>query len=135
MLTVYNTLLDFDITCPEDLMRYNSAIAHLNEHKKKTKNAGTTHDENSMNSYVEFLRQECDVVINFIDEVFGEGTCNKLLGEKSSLSSLIDLCDEIAIAVKSSAKCTEKKFARYEPNRKKGDGCEKKAVRRKNARK
>ncbi len=119
MLTVYNTPLDFDITCPEDILRYNKAVAKMSEQKTiaDKKEQGKNEADGDIKEYAEYLRQECDVVINFIDDVFGEGTCNKLMGEKSSLSALIDLCDEITVAVKNSTKEAEKKLAKYEPNR------------------
>ncbi len=118
MLVVHNIPLDFDITCPEDLFRYNNALLNLQKQKKPYKSSVSTSKNNNITEYAEFLKQECKTVTDFIDNVFGGGTCNKLLGDKASLTNLMDLCDEITLAIKDQTKNAQKRFSRYEPNRK-----------------
>ncbi len=116
MLTVNNVLLNFDITAPEDLLRYNSALVKMQNAKQTT--FDTAQGESDVLKYAEFLKVQCKVVTDFIDEVFGDGTCNELLCEKVSLSQLMDVCNEISLAIKGQTQSVQKKLAKYEPNRK-----------------
>ena len=38
------------------------------------------------------------LLTDWIDGIFGDGACNKLLGHKTSLSNVMSLCDEIGEA-------------------------------------
>ena len=84
---------------------------------------GTASDE-AFDQYVAFIETQCRLATDFIDETFGEGVCDQLLGPKTSLEKLLDLCDEIGRAVEQQGSQLETKLTRYKPNRTtaKGEG-------------
>ncbi len=116
MLLVNGEELNFDITCPSDIKSYRQAMdilmhntAVLNELKK---------EETGIESYERIIEAECNLLCEFIDNLLGEGTCNKCVGKKISVNALYDFCAQIASAINEQAKETNKKFAPYKPNRK-----------------
>ena len=54
---------------------------------------------------------------DFIDAAFGEGTCNKLLGAKTSLDKLMDTVAALREAVTEQGEQAGKKLEAYAPNR------------------
>ena len=49
-------------------------------------------------AYKEWMTAYVRLLTDWIDGIFGDGACNKLLGPKTSLSAVISLCDEIGEA-------------------------------------
>ncbi len=115
MLVLHNVPLDFDITSPKDLKRYNEAMKTLMHNASVLKEL--TNGENSVENYVITLEHECALLVEFIDNMLGEGTCRRFLKDKISINSLNDLCADIANAINVQAEETKKKFAPYKPNK------------------
>ncbi len=42
------------------------------------------------------IEMECDAVIHFIDDIFGQGSARKVLGEETDLLTCLDAFDELA---------------------------------------
>ncbi len=119
MLILNNVPLDFDITSPADLKRYNKALETLNHNAKVlTELRGTKEQKNDINTYAKTIETECELLCEFIDTLLGSGTCNRFLGEKISVNSLYDFCADLAKAIKVQANETKDKFAPYVPNKK-----------------
>lgn len=118
MITVNGTAIDFDITAPEDLRRYRAAGEKMTEAAAALPQApagkGAGED---FSAYITFLEGQCKVLTDFIDEAFGEGTCDALLGPKTSLEKLLDVCDAIGAAVEQQGKDVGVKIKKYAPNR------------------
>lgn len=118
MITVNGNELDFDLTSPEDLRRYTEAGEALNAASALI--APPPEDLASPTGfacYITYLDQSCRAVASFIDAVFGQNTCNRLLGPKSSLEKLLDLCDAISAALEEQGRRVGVKIQKYTPNR------------------
>ncbi len=118
MITVNGNNLDFDLTSPEDLRRYTAAGEALNAASALI--APPPEDLTTATGfadYITYLDQSCRAMMAFIDEVFGQNTCNRLLGPKSSLEKLLDLCDEISAAMEEQGRRVGVKIQKYTPNR------------------
>ena len=118
MLKIKGTEIDFDITAPEDLRRYRAAgekmaAAQLPE----PPHPGKELTDADMDQYISYLEAQCRLLTDFIDEAFGEGVCDRLLGPKTSLEKLLDLCDALGAAVEEQTGAVGVKITRYAPNR------------------
>ena len=106
---------DFDISCPEDLERY------LRCSEEMTQKAASAPPMPADMTYPHGLRAYTD----WIDGIFGDGACNKLLGPKTSLSGVMSLCDEIGEAAVQQGNAVGLQIKKYMPNRatrRKADG-------------
>ena len=64
---------DFDIADAECMERYEKALHQMQERTKNTAKSGTTSER---------MKQACQLVFDFFDQVVGEGTSKQLFGEK-----------------------------------------------------
>ncbi len=118
MITVNGTSIDFDITAPEDLRRYRAAGEKMTEAAAALPQAPADMSASGdFGAYIAFLEGQCKVLTDFIDEAFGQGTCDALLGPKTSLEKLLDVCDAIGAAVEQQGKEVGVKIKKYAPNR------------------
>ncbi|MEG2924365.1 MAG: DUF6673 family protein [Oscillospiraceae bacterium] len=118
MIKVNGLEIDFDITAPDDVRRYIAAG------DKMTDAAATLSDlpcdistRDGYEKYISFLTVECKLLTDFIDEAFGNGVCNSLLGKKMSLEKLLDICNTIGASVEAQGKAVGVKIQKYTPNR------------------
>ncbi len=132
MIVLNNVELDFDITSPECMKRYTAALKKLEKSKseqssnmlqqnavEKTQNSDISiQNSNALEQYTQFIQTECTLVTNFIDEVFGNGTCNLLLGNKVSLVQLFNLCEDLLQQINQQTKKAQALFELYKPNTK-----------------
>lgn len=65
----------------------------------------------------EFIRKECEIVRNFFDNIFGEGTSKKIFGNKYSLSICISTFQQFIEAKISQQKELEEVINKYSPER------------------
>ena len=65
----------------------------------------------------EGIRQECKIIKDFLDYVFGDGTSKKLLGDKNSLIKCIDTFEDIIKARNEQVKSVETRLNKYSPER------------------
>ncbi len=118
MLNINNVQVEFDVTSPEDIRRYARAAAAMTAQMKSL--CEDSKDESiSAAQYAEHLERQCKILTNFIDDAFGEGTCNKLLCKRTRL---YEICTSIATALELHTSELKEKFAGYEPNRKTKNG-------------
>lgn len=102
MITVLGHEIDFDVTAPADLDRYLEAMREMEQRASgmpampEQASLGTA---DGIRAYTEYLRGQCMLLTDFIDAAFGEGTCNKLLGAKTSLDKLMDMVAALREAV------------------------------------
>lgn len=68
-------------------------------------------------SYSQVIREECRIINNFFDNVFGEGVSEKLFGNKSNLEDHIKAFEDIVKQKIEQQKGLESTFERYQPNR------------------
>ena len=68
-------------------------------------------------SYSQVIREECRIINNFFDNVFGEGVSEKLFGNKNNLEDHIKAFEDIVKQKIEQQKGLESTFERYQPNR------------------
>jgi hypothetical protein len=118
MLKIREFEFDFDISAPEDLERYLHSCKAMEERERNA--PGMPVDRTSpqyLADYLAWLKAYCKLLTDWIDDVLGEGACNKLLGAKTSLSELLDLWDEIEAAATAQGEAIGRHVQKYTPNR------------------
>lgn len=114
MLTVNTVQLDFDITSPSDVLRYKQAGERM-----ETEGAALTlptlspDDPAFLDTYMGMLNDQLRLFGNFIDEVFGDGVAEQLLGNNPSLNKVTEIND----AMETQGKEFGIKLQKYQPNR------------------
>lgn len=120
MLTVLGKEIDFDVTSPADMQRYLAAETAMHEAAATLTPApdpATMATMEGLQAYQEHLAAQCKLLTDFIDAAFGDGTCNALLGPKTSLSTLLDVMDALRDAITSQGTKYAQRLAAYKPNR------------------
>ena len=120
MLTVLGKEIDFDVTSPADMQRYLAAETVMHEAAATLPPApdpATMAPMEGLHAYQEHLAAQCKLLTDFIDAAFGDGTCNALLGPKTSLSTLLDVMDALRDAITSQGTKYAQRLAAYKPNR------------------
>lgn len=65
----------------------------------------------------EGIRQECKIAKDFLDYVLGEGTSQKLFGEKNSLKECVKALEELENARQEQEKYFNTTISKYSPDR------------------
>ena len=73
--------------------------------------------KNSTVSPAEGIRQECKIIKDFLDYVIGEGTSEKLFGNKNSLSQCLKTYEDIVKARDEQINEFEARVSKYSPDR------------------
>ncbi|MDL2273451.1 hypothetical protein LJC34_02750 [Oscillospiraceae bacterium OttesenSCG-928-G22] len=118
MITVNNIQLDFDITSPTDVLRYKRAGENMETAGAEITLPSISPDDPAfLDAYVDMLNSELRLFGNFIDEVFGDGTAEQLLGNNSSLNKVTQINDALGEAMEAQGKEFGVKLQKYKPNR------------------
>ena len=118
MITVNNVQLDFDITSPADVVRYKQAGEHMEaEGAALTMPTLAPDDPGFLDAYVEMLNNELRLYGNFIDEVFGDGVAEQLLGKNPSLNKVTEINEALSTAMETQGQEFGIKLQKYKPNR------------------
>ena len=73
--------LNFDITSPSDVLRYKAAGERMEAEGAKIAMPSLQPDDpNFLNTYVDMLNAQLRLFGDFLDEVFGGGVAQQLLG-------------------------------------------------------
>lgn len=68
-------------------------------------------------STAEGIRQECKIIKDFFDFVFGDGTSEKLFGNKNSLKICLDAFEDVEKESKKSTIDFNERVSKYSPER------------------
>ena len=118
MITVNNIQLDFDITSPSDVLRYKAAGERMEaEGASITLPTVAPDDPKFLDAYVDMLNAQLRLFGNFIDEVFGDGIAEQLLGNNPSLNKVTEINDVLGAAMEAQGKEFGVKLQKYRPNR------------------
>ena len=118
MLTVNNVQLDFDITSPSDILRYKQAGDRMETERQALTLPNVSPDDPSfLDVYVEMINGQLRLFGNFIDEVFGDGVAEQLLGNNPSLNRVAEINDTLSTALETQGKEFGVKLQKYQPNR------------------
>jgi hypothetical protein len=118
MLKVNDIQLDFDITSPSDVLRYKQAGERM-----EAGGAGVTlpalapDDPAFLDAYVDMLNAQLRLFGNFIDEAFGDGAAERLLGDNPSLNRVAEINDALGAAMEAQGKEFGVRLQKYKPNR------------------
>ena len=105
--------IDFDVDFTDA-----DIIEKIDEGCKKVEEETEKLQENENNlTPAEGIRQECKIIKDFLDYVFGDGTSKKLLGEKDSLVLCINTFEDIIKARDEQVKSIENRLNKYSPER------------------
>lgn len=86
-MRIKNIEVEFSFSDADDLER-------LENSAKKVKEISDEYKKKEL-SVSEAIREECKIINDFFDEVFGEGISEKLFNEKNDLKEHIDLFKDI----------------------------------------
>ena len=118
MIEVNNIQLDFDITSPSDIVRYKLAGERMEaEGANITLPTLSPDDPGFLDAYVDMLNAQLRLFGNFIDEVFGDGVAEQLLGNNPSLNKVNEINDALGVAMEAQGKEFGVKTQKYKPNR------------------
>ena len=118
MLKIREYEFDFDISAPGDLEKYLHSCEVMAEKEKLAPKMPTdVQDPQYMQDYYKWLSAYCTILTDWIDDILGDGACNKLLGPKTSLSGLMNVYDEISEAATAQGNAIGQNIRKYMPNR------------------
>ena len=108
-MKIRNIEVDFDFLDADDVERFENAARRVveecaNKDKKEL-------------SYAEVIREECNIVENFFDNVFGKGISEKLFNGKKNLSDHVKAFEDIVKMKNEKQKDLQSTLDRYQPNR------------------
>lgn len=120
MLLVLDHEIDFDITSPADLQRYLAAAEEMEraaESLPGMPSPDALQTREGLEQYAACVAGQCSLLTGFLDAAFGDGTCNALLGPKTSLNRLLEVCAALREALAAQGEQVGRRLAEYLPNR------------------
>lgn len=86
-MKIKNVELDFSFLNADDMERLENASKRVFDETEKVKDVEM--------SYAKTLRFECNLIDTFFDEVFGEGTSEKVFGGKNNLDEKFEAFEDV----------------------------------------
>lgn len=101
--------VDFDFLDADDVERFEKEA-------KRVKEECNLKEKQNMR-YSEVIREECNIIDRFFDNVFGEGTAEKLFNGKKNLNEHIKAFEDIVNEKIKQQNGLQNTLERYQPNR------------------
>lgn len=101
--------VNFDFLDADDVERFEREAQKVKEESNEK--------EKIEISYAEAIRQECNIIENFFDNVFGKGISDKMFKGKKNLNEHIKAFEDIVNEKISQQRGLENTLDRYQPNR------------------
>jgi hypothetical protein len=118
MIEVNGIQLDFDITSPVDVQRYKEALEQMDEDGKQISLPTLKSDDPKfLDAYTDMLNAELQLYGNFLDDLFGDGVAEQLLGNKPSLRKIAEIDDAVGSAIAAQGDAFGLSLQKYKPNR------------------
>lgn len=118
MIEVNGIQLDFDITAPDDVLRYQQALERAQgRDDDPTYPPMSPDDPDFLNAYRAFLEATLRNFADYVDEIFGEGTAYKLFDGKASINKMYDINDALNEAMEKHGEESGIRIQKYTPNR------------------
>lgn len=113
-MTIINGVeFDIDFTDADFIEKielgYNDVVKKTQEMQKNNENIQLTNAEG--------IRQECKIIKDFFDYVLGDGTSEKLFGNKNSLDKCMNAFEDITKAKESQLADFQTRVSKYSPDR------------------
>jgi len=106
-MKVRNVELDFSITNLENIKKIENAYKKIQEDSETFKS----------DDFFEQMEHECKVGKAFFDEVFGEGTAQKLFGDENDFEVIMDSMIEVVEEIDKKKKALNSKMEKYSSKR------------------
>ena len=111
MLKINEVELEFDLMDADMAEKFEKGIKDLQAkediEKAKAKNYGMA----------ESIRKQCNLVFNFFDALFGEGTAKKLFGDKTNYRICMEAIAQMMECAAEQTTELQKAMTKYSPNR------------------
>ena len=101
--------VDFNFLDADDVERFEKEAKKVQEECAKRRNTKM--------SVAEAIREECNIINNFFDKIFGEGISLKMFNGKNNLEDHIKAFEDIINKKMEKQKDLQNTFDRYQPNR------------------
>ena len=108
-MKIKNIEIDFNFLDADNVEKFEQEAKKVVEKSEKSKTQKLTNSES--------IRKECEVVEEFIDNVFGEGLSEKIFEGKKDLLEHIKVFQEIADEKNKKQAELQSLYNRYAPNR------------------
>ena len=112
--------IEFDNTDVEQNERFENAILNMQE-KDKNIQEKIKQLDGDIHSRSKSLRMQCEIVFEFFDEIFGEGSHKNIIKNKVSLKLCVDTVEEFIAEIvakdKEYSRMLENKTKKYSSNR------------------
>lgn len=100
-------LKDLDIYDVEIAEKYEKALKNIEGIEKKVKDL----------NFVEGIRTQCNAIFDVFNTLFGEGTAEKVFGNKVNLLTCLKAFEELVIQINEQKQEIESMASKYTPNR------------------
>lgn len=101
--------VDFDFLDADDIERFENEAKKLKEECELKEKQEMT--------YAEAIREECNVIDKFFDNVFGKGVSEKLFKGKKNLNEHVKAFEDIVNQKNEQQRGLQNMLGRYQPNR------------------
>ncbi|MBQ9314875.1 MAG: AP endonuclease [Clostridia bacterium] len=108
-MKIRNIEVEFDFLDADDMEKFE------NEAKKVVEQCKIK--EKQQMSYSQMIREQCKIINDFFNNVFGDGMSQKLFGNKDNLKEHISAFEEIVKEKENQQKSIVSSLERYQPNR------------------
>jgi hypothetical protein len=108
-MKIRNIEVEFDFLDADDMEKFEE------EAKKVVKQC--EEKEKQQMSYSQMIREQCKIINDFFNNVFGDGMSEKLFGNKDNLKEHISAFEEIVKEKENQQKSIVSSLERYQPNR------------------
>ena len=108
-MKIKNIEVNFDFLDADDMEKFENEAKKVIEECEKGETSGL--------SYSQVIREQCRIINNFFDNVFGEGISEKLFGNKNNLREHTDAFEEIVKEKENQQQSFATSLSRYQPNR------------------
>lgn len=108
-MKIKNVEIEFDFFDADNVELFENELKKVQEKCEKKKKVQM--------SMSEAIKEECKIVDEFFDAVFGDGTAQKIFGGKMNLAEHIKAYEDIINAKIAQEKDLQTTFEKYQPNR------------------
>lgn len=109
MLNINGIDLELDLMDADIAEKYEKSIKEMDQKEKNKLVEGK--------SFAEIIRQECNIVFDFFNSVWGEGTDKKIFGSKTNYSECEDAFKKVVEYSNQQIEKLNKKALKYSSNR------------------
>lgn len=106
---IYDAEVELDFLDADEMERVEAALNRVTERSKALKVDGLTQSQ--------AIRNQCKVIFDFFDDVFGEGTHKRIFGAKCNLIQALNAFEAFNVAKEASVKEVRAVSDKYNANR------------------